>query len=60
MGERTLKLTAFVDDLAGLIGRHLSGMKNFQKQLGQPIQTRKFWLDIDFPDGPPPEYERSG
>ena len=35
-------------------------MKNFEKQLGKPIQPRKYWLDIDFPDGPPPEYERSG
>lgn len=24
------------------------------------MQTAKYWLDIDFPDGPPPEYERSG
>lgn len=31
-----------------------------QKHLGAPIQARKYWLDIDFPDGPPPEYERRG
>lgn len=48
------------DELAGLIGRHIAGMKNFEKQLGKPIQPRKFWLDIDFPDGPPPEWERAG
>ena len=24
------------------------------------MQPGKYWLDIDFPDGPPPEYERSG
>lgn len=43
-----------------MVGKHLSGMKGFQKVLGTPIQTRKFWLDVDFPDGPPPEYERGG
>lgn len=48
------------NDLAGMIGQHLGSMKSFQKHLGQSIQPRKFWLDIDFPDGPPPEYERSG
>ncbi len=49
-----------IDELVGLIGRHIASMKNFEKQLGKPIQPRKYWLDIDFPDGPPPEYERSG
>ena len=53
-------LNGGIDELAGLIGRHIGGMKNFEKQLGKPIQPRKYWLDIDFPDGPPPEYERSG
>ena len=48
------------DELAGLVGKHLAGMKGFQMVLGTPIQTRKFWLDVDFPDGPPPEYERGG
>lgn len=48
------------NDLVGMIGHHLGNMKSFQKQLGNPIQPRKYWLDIDFPDGPPPEYERSG
>lgn len=43
-----------------MIGRHIASMKNFEKQLGKPIQPRKYWLDIDFPDGPPPAYERSG
>lgn len=43
-----------------MVGQHLSPMKQFQKFLGQPIQPGKFWLDIDFPDSPPPEYERGG
>ena len=29
-------------------------------QLGQDAKIGKYWLDISFPDGPPPEYERSG
>lgn len=31
-----------------------------QKHLGAPILAHKYWLDVDFPDGPPPEYERRG
>ena len=50
----------FIDELAGLVGGHLAGMHGFQKFLGAPISPGKYWLDIDFPDGPPPEYERGG
>ncbi|MCJ1415530.1 hypothetical protein MMC32_001862 [Xylographa parallela] len=47
-------------ELAGLVGEFIGNMRQFQKFLGAPIQTRKYWLDVDFPDGPPPEYERAG
>ncbi|GAB7363860.1 hypothetical protein MBLNU230_g4424t1 [Neophaeotheca triangularis] len=30
------------------------------RQLGRNTKVGKYWLDINFPDGPPPEYERSG
>ncbi|KAK5172215.1 uncharacterized protein LTR77_003853 [Saxophila tyrrhenica] len=30
------------------------------RQLGPEAKVGKYWLDISFPDGPPPEYERSG
>ena len=49
-----------VDELAGFVGHYLASIKNFQQLLGQPITTGKYWLDIDFPDGPPPDYERVG
>ncbi|KAL8785585.1 MAG: hypothetical protein Q9195_008571 [Heterodermia aff. obscurata] len=55
-----LSSVVIFDELAGLIGRHMSSLKEMQSKLGMPIETRKFWLDIDFPDGPPPEYERTG
>ena len=48
------------DELAGLVGAHLATMKGFVKSLGSPITTQKYWLDVDFPDGPPQEYERGG
>lgn len=35
-------------------------MRTFQKALGMPIYIRKHWLDVDFPDRAPPEYERRG
>ncbi|MCJ1251054.1 hypothetical protein MMC30_008285 [Trapelia coarctata] len=49
-----------VGELAGLVGKFISNMRQFQKFLGTPIETRKYWLNVDFPDGPPPEYERAG
>ncbi|MCJ1478778.1 hypothetical protein MMC13_007462 [Lambiella insularis] len=55
------KRNAFVrHELAGLVGEFVGHIRQFQKFLGAPIQTRKYWLDVDFPDGPPPEYERAG
>lgn len=48
------------DELAGLVGAHLANLRPFEKFLGTPIQTGKYWLVVDFPDGPPPEYERAG
>ena len=42
------------------MGHHLAQFRGFQKFLGTPIQTGKYWLDVDFPEGPPPEYERGG
>lgn len=30
------------------------------RQLGGDAQVGKYWLDISFPDGPPPEYVRAG
>lgn len=38
----------------------MSGMKDMQLHLGVPITLGRVWLDVIFPDGPPPEYERSG
>ena len=56
-----MRLTQYyIDELAGLVGKYLADLRQFQKFLGTPIHTGQYWLDIDFPDGPPPEYERAG
>ena len=49
-----------VDELAGIVGQHFGHLQNYRKALGKGIMPRKYWLDIDFPDSPPPEYERKG
>jgi hypothetical protein len=48
------------EELALLVGSHFSGMKSMQKGLGTPVNIKQFWIDVIFPEGPPPEYERSG
>ncbi|KAH0539107.1 hypothetical protein FGG08_004345 [Glutinoglossum americanum] len=47
-------------ELAEMIGEHCRTNKRFSQRLGSPVILHKFWIDIDFPDAPPPEYERSG
>lgn len=54
------RLTRFPDQLAGLVGMLLGTSPQFEKLLGKGNKPGKYWLDIDFPDGPPPEYERKG
>ena len=46
------------DQLAGIVGGHTP--KELQKVLGKPVKVRRVWLDVEFPEGPPPEYERGG
>jgi len=48
------------EELALLVGSHFSGMKSMQNGLGTPVKVKQFWIDVIFPEGPPPEYERSG
>jgi hypothetical protein len=47
-------------NLARFTSYVLSTSVHFQDTMGTPIEPQMYWLDIDFPDGPPPEYERSG
>ncbi|KAL6715978.1 hypothetical protein ACLMJK_006940 [Lecanora helva] len=42
------------------ISSHFSGIPPMQKALGAPMRVKRFWLDVLIPEGPPPEYERSG
>ncbi|KAL8971759.1 MAG: hypothetical protein Q9197_003112 [Variospora fuerteventurae] len=54
------KLCNFLkNQLAGLVGQ-IGSIPSFQNALGENNKPRKFWIDIDFPQGPPPEYERKG
>jgi hypothetical protein len=48
------------DDLATTVGFHIGNQSVFQQFLGTPVVTGKYWLDVDFPVAPPPEYERAG
>ena len=34
--------------------------KATQKVLGKDIKVGKYWIDVDYPEGPPQEYERGG
>ncbi|KAL8766942.1 MAG: hypothetical protein Q9209_006423 [Squamulea sp. 1 TL-2023] len=48
------------NELTGLVGRYVGSMPQMEAALGKGNLPKRHWLDIDFPDGPPPEYERKG
>ena len=48
------------DELAAIIGTFMGSRGEFEQFAGKPLIPSRFWFDIDFPDGPPPEYERVG
>ena len=54
------KIKLLRNDLAGIVGQNLSQIRDLQRLLGKDIRSRKYWLDLDVPDGPPTEYERIG
>lgn len=54
------KIKELRNTLAGIVGQNLSQLREIQKFLGTDIRPRRYWLDLAFPDGPPPEYERIG
>ena len=47
-------------ELADLVGLSVKQAKAAQKLLGKDIRVGKYWIDVDYPEGPPREYERGG
>ncbi|KAI9850854.1 MAG: hypothetical protein M1838_004923 [Thelocarpon superellum] len=47
-------------ELADMVALALSKKKTFLQACGTPLKVRKYWLDFDFPNVPPPEFVRPG
>ncbi|TAQ90106.1 hypothetical protein B7494_g1516, partial [Chlorociboria aeruginascens] len=47
-------------DLADIVKTIAERHKLLTARCGNGMGTRRFWLDLDFPQHPPPEFERSG
>ncbi|KAL8852885.1 MAG: hypothetical protein Q9221_002261 [Calogaya cf. arnoldii] len=54
------KCEALKNELTGTVGQYVGVMPQMERALGKGSYPKKFWLDIEIPDGPPPEYERKG
>ncbi|KAL8818845.1 MAG: hypothetical protein Q9223_002613 [Gallowayella weberi] len=54
------KCAALKNELTGIVGRFVGAQPQMETILGKGNQPKKYWLDIDYPQGPPPEYERKG
>ncbi|KAF6233438.1 hypothetical protein HO173_008370 [Letharia columbiana] len=52
--------TAVRRELADTVCSSFAGHKVLQRQIGVPMKLGRVWLDIVYPDGPAPEYDRSG
>ncbi|KAL8903115.1 MAG: hypothetical protein Q9207_004137 [Kuettlingeria erythrocarpa] len=48
------------NQLTSMVGQYVGSKPSLQSFLGEKSKPSRFWLDIDFPRGPPPEYERKG
>ena len=51
---------SLLDELTGMVGRYVGALPQIESVLGKDNIPKRYWLDIDFPEGPPPEYERKG
>ncbi|KAI4280765.1 MAG: hypothetical protein L6R38_004191 [Xanthoria sp. 2 TBL-2021] len=54
------KCSALKNELTGFVGEFVGAIPQMERALGKGNVPKRHWLDIDFPDGPPPEYERKG
>ncbi|KAI4101440.1 MAG: hypothetical protein LQ339_005089 [Xanthoria mediterranea] len=54
------RCSALKNELTGLVGQFVGAIPQMERVLGKGSVPKRHWLDIDFPDGPPPEYERKG
>jgi hypothetical protein len=50
----------YTGELAEMVGEYCRMNERFSQRLGSPVRLHKYWIDIDYPEAPPPEYERSG
>ncbi|KAL8779394.1 MAG: hypothetical protein Q9213_006962 [Squamulea squamosa] len=60
LSKNKKKCLILKNELTGLVGRYVGSMPQMEAALGKGNVPKRHWLDIDFPDGPPPEYERKG
>ncbi|KAI9805420.1 MAG: hypothetical protein M1825_000671 [Sarcosagium campestre] len=47
-------------ELAGIVAEALLEEPMMRKKLGDPIALSTWWLEVDMPSTPPPQFERSG
>ncbi|XMA18377.1 hypothetical protein WAI453_011168 [Rhynchosporium graminicola] len=48
------------EDLAGYVASIAAKHPLLAARCGTDMKLRRFWLDVDFPPAPPPEFERKG
>ncbi|PNS20262.1 ATP-dependent permease MDL1, mitochondrial [Sphaceloma murrayae] len=54
------KMQKLFKELANIVGQGLAQLPSTAKIMGKDTKVRKYWLDVDFPYGPPQEYIRKG
>jgi hypothetical protein len=48
------------DDLANWVRMAAENSTILTAKMGRDMRVRRWWMDIDYPYRPPPEFERSG
>ncbi|KAG8623514.1 hypothetical protein KVT40_008490 [Elsinoe batatas] len=54
------KVQKLFKELANIIGKGLAQLPSTAKVMGKDTRVRRYWLEVDFPYGPPQEYVRKG
>lgn len=49
-----------IDELAEKVKHDISEHPRMQMRLGKNIKLTQHWLELKYPDSPPPEYSRQG
>ena len=53
-------LSKVLEELCSIVATYIAHHFNSKDLMGAPLRGGRFWLEFEYPEGPPPEFHRVG